>query len=256
MQYFQACNSITKTCGTTYWIELAVLDATTKAHVPPSAITSYAAKALTESGLVDLTAADKNGLLFSASDTGYGSCAAWAGSSSKSGRPDPKYFAGYTGTEACQPGDIRYLMQYTKSDTRYVELTINGSKLLRDIEENKWLTANPFSADKNTGSNVTVAKVKAKAATAGKAKVKVTWTKLASSQQVTAYQVRYKVKGASKWTKTVSAKASASSYTITKLKKGKVYQVQVRAVRKITSGTSKGTYYGAWSSTKTSKKVK
>ena len=62
------------------------------------------------------------------------------------------------------------------------------------------------------------------------------------------YQIYYKVKGTSSWKKTT---AKGTEKTIGKLKKGKTYQVKVRAFKKV-NGT---TYYGAWSSTKT-KKVK
>ena len=40
--------------------------------------------------------------------------------------------------------------------------------------------------------------------------------------------------------------------TIKKLKKGKVYQIKVRAYKKVNGVT----YYGAWSKVKTTKKVK
>ena len=63
------------------------------------------------------------------------------------------------------------------------------------------------------------------------------------------YEVQYKVKGAKKWNKAVTKK---QSITIKKLKKGKQYQVRIRAYKKI----GKKTYYGAWSSVKTSKKIK
>jgi hypothetical protein len=40
------------------------------------------------------------------------------------------------------------------------------------------------------------------------------------------------------------------------LKKGKAYEVRIRAVKKISKGASKGTYYSEWSKIKISKKVK
>jgi hypothetical protein len=86
--------------------------------------------------------------------------------------------------------------------------------------------------------------------TAGKKQLKVTWKAVAKAQKVTKYQIRYRVKGASEWTKkTVPAK---SSYTIKKLKPGKAYQVQVRSYKTVAGEK----YYSAWSKTKRSKKVK
>jgi hypothetical protein len=112
-----------------------------------------------------------------------------------------------------------------------------------------------YSGAKTFTFNIVPKTLSLSKATAGKKQVKATWKKAAAAQKITKYQLRYRVKGASKWTaKTLSPKAK--SLTIKKLKKGKAYQVQVRAYKKITSGASKGTYYGAWSKTKTSKKVK
>ncbi len=63
------------------------------------------------------------------------------------------------------------------------------------------------------------------------------------------YQIWYKVKGTSKWKKKTTTR---QTLTIRKLKKGKKYQIKIRAYKKI----GKKTYYGAWSKTKTTKKVK
>ncbi len=88
-------------------------------------------------------------------------------------------------------------------------------------------------------------------AKAGKGSVKVSYKKVSSAQKVSKYEVRYRVKGSSSW-KTVSVSPSKSSVTIKKLKKGKVYQVQVRAYKTV-SGVK---YYAAWSGSKYSSKVK
>jgi hypothetical protein len=80
---------------------------------------------------------------------------------------------------------------------------------------------------------------------AGKGKLTVRWKAAAKAQKIRGYQIQYRVKGTAKWkTKTVTAKRT--SYTIGKLKKGKVYQVRVRAYKKV----SQKNYYGAWSATK------
>jgi hypothetical protein len=86
-------------------------------------------------------------------------------------------------------------------------------------------------------------------ATAGKKKVTVTWKK--AVDKAGKYQLRYKVKGTKKW-KTKTVAGSKTKASITKLKKGKAYYVEVRAYKKV-SGKN---VYGAWSKVKTSKKVK
>lgn len=83
------------------------------------------------------------------------------------------------------------------------------------------------------------------ASSAGSAQMKVKWKTASSAQKVTKYQVRYRIKGSSKW-KTTNFAASKSSGTIKKLTKGKAYEVQVRSLKKV----KKATYYGAWSASK------
>jgi len=86
---------------------------------------------------------------------------------------------------------------------------------------------------------------------AAKKSMKVTWTKVSSTQKVTGYQVHYRVKGKTTWkTKTFSAKYSSA--TIKSLLKGKKYQVQVRSYKTV----SKVMYYSAWSAVKTSAAIK
>lgn len=63
------------------------------------------------------------------------------------------------------------------------------------------------------------------------------------------YQIRYKMKGTSKW-KSVTTKKQAVK--IKNLKAGKRYQVQIRAYE-IVNGDK---FYGAWSGKKTSKKIR
>jgi hypothetical protein len=65
------------------------------------------------------------------------------------------------------------------------------------------------------------------------------------------YQIRYKQKGAKKW-KTKTVAGNKLSLTIKRLKTGKAYTVQIRAAK--TVGTA--TWYGAWSTAKTTKTVK
>ena len=63
------------------------------------------------------------------------------------------------------------------------------------------------------------------------------------------YQIRYRVKGTSKWK---SLKTSKQSVTIKSLKEGKKYQVQIRACAKVGGKM----YYGKWSKVTTSAKIK
>jgi hypothetical protein len=94
--------------------------------------------------------------------------------------------------------------------------------------------------------NIVPKKLSVSKVAAGKKQVKVTWKKASAAQKITKYQVRYRAKGTSKWqTKAVSAKKT--SLTIKKLKKGKTYQIQLRAYKTV----SKVKYYSAWSKTKT-----
>ena len=87
--------------------------------------------------------------------------------------------------------------------------------------------------------------------TAGSKQMKVSWKKVSAAQKISKYEVRYKVKGTSKW-KTKSYIPGVSTAMITKLKKGKIYQVQVRSYKTV----SKVKYYSSWSVIKTSAKIK
>ena len=81
---------------------------------------------------------------------------------------------------------------------------------------------------------------------AGKKKLTVTMTTSPSMKNGTKYQVAYRIKGASKWSYKTAASAKL---TISKLKKGKKYQVKVRT-------TKAGVKASAWSSIRTGKKIK
>ena len=98
-------------------------------------------------------------------------------------------------------------------------------------------------------------KTKVSKLTGGKRSMKVTYRQISKKQAATSYQIRYRIKGKSKW-KTKTASFKKNSITLKKLTKGKKYEVQVRAVKKIKRGSSKGTYYGSWSAKKTSTKIK
>lgn len=90
----------------------------------------------------------------------------------------------------------------------------------------------------NSPAPASPAKVVIKSAkNSAKGTVTVKWNKI---QGVNGYKIRY-VQGSS--SKTVKAKASATSIKINNLKKGKTYKVSVRAYK--TSGGKN--YYGSWS---------
>ena len=71
----------------------------------------------------------------------------------------------------------------------------------------------------------------------------------ASTTGGSTYKIYYKQKGTKKWKTTTT---TAQTKTVKKLKKGKKYYVKVRAYKKVSGKT----YYGAYSSTKLSKKIK
>lgn len=87
--------------------------------------------------------------------------------------------------------------------------------------------------------------VKIKTLKAGSKRFSLKWARVSG---ITKYQVRYKLSAAKKWTTTIAA-PGATSKTVTKLKKGKRYQVQIRSYKTV-SGSR---YYSAWSRKKTVK---
>jgi beta-glucosidase len=108
-----------------------------------------------------------------------------------------------------------------------------------------------YTGTKVLSFNIDPTKTSVSKAKAGKKSVAVSYKKVSSSQKVSKYQVRYRVKGTSSW-KTTTISASKSSVTLKKLKKGKVYQVEVRSYKTV-AGIN---YYSAWSASKYSAKVK
>jgi hypothetical protein len=105
-----------------------------------------------------------------------------------------------------------------------------------------------YNGDTKTPAKILPKKTSVSKLTVGKKQIKATWKKVSGT---TKYEVRYRVKGSSKW-KTKSVSGKINSLKITKLKKGKTYQVQVRSYKTV----SKAKYYSEWSKVKTSKKVK
>jgi uncharacterized repeat protein (TIGR02543 family) len=87
--------------------------------------------------------------------------------------------------------------------------------------------------------------VSVKSLKAGKKKFTLKWGKVSG---ITRYQLRYKLSTAKSW-KSVAAPAKSTSKAVSGLKKGKKYQVQIRAYKTV----SKVNYYSAWSKVKTVK---
>ncbi|MDR0595918.1 MAG: fibronectin type III domain-containing protein, partial [Clostridiales Family XIII bacterium] len=110
--------------------------------------------------------------------------------------------------------------------------------------------AGSYKGAKTAEFKILPQKMKLSKVTAAKKRIKATWKKAKSAQKLTGYQIRYRV-ASGKWkTKTVTAKKA--TLTINSLKKGKKYQVQIRAYKQI----GKATYPAPWSATKKSGKVK
>jgi len=87
--------------------------------------------------------------------------------------------------------------------------------------------------------------------TVGAKKMTVAWSRPNKiAQGITKYQVRYRVAGTATWT-TKTYAASAGSKTITGLKQGARYNVQVRSYKTV----SNVNYYSAWSKTATTAKI-
>lgn len=93
------------------------------------------------------------------------------------------------------------------------------------------------------------AKAAIKSMTSGTKKLTVKISGKPSAKGASTYQIYYKQKGTSTWKKTTT---TSNSKTIKKLKKGKQYYVKVRAYKKVGNTT----YYGDFSRTKLSKKIK
>jgi hypothetical protein len=141
--------------------------------------------------------------------------------------------------DSSDPGDDTDL---GGSDTDIPSCDTGGGNVVVQPQDNKTATVKPA----NTKYPARVSGVKV---SAGKKKITVRWKKL--SGKLTGYRIQYRQKGTSKWkTKFVSYKYS--KLTVKNLKKGKRYQVRVRAYRTVSSTI----YLGPWSLTKTSAKVR
>jgi dipeptidase len=150
------------------------------------------------------------------------------------------------------------ILAYTNADTGKAEILKAGVDYVVSYSNNVNVGvativitgAGTYNGTKQLTFTISPKDAKVSKLTAAKGKkLTVKWAKAVDTAGK--YQVRYKVKGAKKWTtKIVSGKST--SLTVKKLKVGKAYQVQVRAYKNVSGKT----LYGAWSPVKTSAKIK
>jgi hypothetical protein len=118
--------------------------------------------------------------------------------------------------------------------------------------------AGNYKGAKAAGFKILPQKVKLSKIKAAKGQLKITWKKANSAQKLTGFQIRYRVAGGKangKWrSKTVSAKKT--SLAIKGLAKGKKYQVQIRAYKKVKENAKQASYKSPWSAAKKSAAVK
>jgi hypothetical protein len=120
-------------------------------------------------------------------------------------------------------------------------------------------TTNPPAGAGTDAGKIVLPKTKITKVAVGKRLVKISFQKVAKANKVTKYQLQYRYKNGSKYSKwkskTYTVKytgATTAKVTVKKLKKGKQYQFRVRAWK--TVGAKK--YYAPWSPSKLGKKVK
>ena len=108
---------------------------------------------------------------------------------------------------------------------------------------------NSYEGSASTSFKIYPKKPVVSSAAVGKKKMTVKMKTGVSKTGAKVYQIAYRVKGTSKWKYTTTTKQSK---VIKKLKKGKAYQVKVRAYKAI----GKVKYFSTWSKVKTTKKIK
>jgi hypothetical protein len=108
-----------------------------------------------------------------------------------------------------------------------------------------------FTGSKTVSFNIVPKKNKLTKLTVGKKQMNLTWAKPDKAQNITKHELRYRVKGTSKWT-TKTYTATKTSATLGKLTANKKYEVQLRSYKTVSAKK----YYSPWSPTKTSGKIK
>lgn len=108
---------------------------------------------------------------------------------------------------------------------------------------------NDYAGEKKLKFKIVPKKAAIKSVKTGSRKMKLTFSKKVSSTGGAYYEYSYRIKGTSKW-KTVKTKKQ--TVTVSKLKKGKKYEVKVRAYKVV----NKKKISGEWSKVKTTSKIK
>jgi hypothetical protein len=167
----------------------------------------------------------------------------------------------FTGLDA----DKTYMFQIrTKADASHnastpvvVEVKTKPSQGANPGDDKQ--TTNPPAAAGTNTSKIVLPKTKITKVAVGKRLVKISFQKVAKANKVTKYQLQYRYKNGSKYSKWKSKSftvkytgATTAKVTVTKLKKGKQYQLRLRALKTV-SGKN---YYAPWSAAKLSGKVK
>lgn len=152
--------------------------------------------------------------------------------------------SGYVVYRKSGKGSYAKIATISKNSTvSYVDKkAVNGTTYTYVVKAVKGNTTSVSSSAKSL-TFVSVPKISS-ASNSGSKTITVKWKK---NTKATGYQIYYKL-GSSSKTITVK-KASAVTYSIKKLTKGKTYEVKIRAYKTV----SKTNYYSAWS---TAKKVK
>jgi hypothetical protein len=151
--------------------------------------------------------------------------------------------------------------------TRGFTVTVNGTRLREGIDYTASATKTNTAIGKGrirldskgtayTGSVTATFRIVPKAVTltkvaAGHRQVTASWKKAAKAQKITAYQLRYRVKGKTHWSTVKAVKPTAASATIAALARGKAYQVRIRAYKRVGAAT----YISPWSAVTTSKRT-
>lgn len=108
---------------------------------------------------------------------------------------------------------------------------------------------NNYAGEKILKFKIVPKKASIKSVKTGRRNMKITFSKKVSSTGGTYYEYSYRIKGKSKWK---TSKTKKQKITVSKLKKGKRYEVKVRAYKVV----NKKKIYGAWSKVKTTSKIK
>ncbi|MDR2486683.1 MAG: fibronectin type III domain-containing protein [Clostridiales Family XIII bacterium] len=108
-----------------------------------------------------------------------------------------------------------------------------------------------YAGERTVQFRIVPKQVLLKTVTAGKGQLIAKWKKSSADQMVTQYQVRYRANGSGVW-KVRTVTSQKASLTLTRLRAGKVYQLEIRACKQI----GKESFSSPWSLAKASPRVK